>query len=287
MNQILCPTDFSPASKFAVEYAAALSHHIGARLVLLHAYEAPVMFSDAPLTIIRDAKQQLKQSAQNKLDAIVKRLIKLHPGLNCDTKLLAGLGSERILEAARDVSADAIVMGATGTSRLSRLLIGSTTAAVIRDAECPVLCIPKEAKFKGIHRIAFATDLQEDNLASAMTVTPFAKRFDAELSFVFVDDKHLLHSDEEIDTMSQKIRRRVKYPKLSGYIAKNPSITKGLEQYLKKQPADLLVMFTHPRHFAGGLFNQSVTKMMSHQVRIPLLAIRQVEKPVLSNGEKK
>jgi nucleotide-binding universal stress UspA family protein len=286
MNQILCPTDFSAASSFAVNYAAALSEQLGARLVLLHAYEAPVVFSQAPLTSIRDARQQLRLGAQKKLDALSRKLEKAHPGLKVDTKVLAGLGSERILDAAQDLHADLIVMGATGTSRLSRLLIGSTTAAVIRDAQCPVLCIPKESRFKGIRRIAFATDLQEDNIASAMTVTPFAKKFDAELSFVYVDDKHLLHSEEAIDEMTLKIRRRVKYPKLSGFIAKNPSITKGLELFLKKQPADLLVMFTHPRRAGDFLFNQSVTNLMSHQARIPLLAIRRTDVPVLPNPKK-
>ncbi len=286
MNQILCPTDFSPAAGHAVAYAAALSEQINARLVLLHAYESPVVFSSAPLTSIRDAKQQIKLAAQKKLDKLVQQLEKIHPRLATETKLLAGLGSERILDAARDIHADMIVMGATGTSKLSRLLIGSTTAAVIRDADCPVLCIPKEAKFNGINRIAFATDLQEDNLASAMTVTPFAAKFGAELSFIYVDDKHLLHSDEAIEEMTRRIRRRVKYPKLSGFIAKNPSITKGLETFLKKQPADLLVMFTHPRRLGETLFNQSVTRMMSHQAKIPLLAIRRMDQPVPS-GERK
>ena len=55
MNQIL-PYGFSPPlPTHAVAYAAALSEQINARLVLLHAYESPVVFSSAPLTSIRDA----------------------------------------------------------------------------------------------------------------------------------------------------------------------------------------------------------------------------------------
>ena len=175
--------------------------------------------------------------------------------MQTETKLLAGLGSERILDAARDIHADMIVMGATGTSKLSRLLIGSTTAAVIRDADCPVLCIPKEAKFNGINRIAFATDLQEDNLASAMTVTPFAAKFGAELSFIYVDDKHLLHSDEAIEEMTRRIRRR-EVSETLGLHRKEPQHHERIGDLPEKQPADLLVMFTHPRRLGETLLTR-------------------------------
>src|SRR5436190_2147689 len=85
------------------------------------------------------------------------------------------------------------------------------------------------AKLEGIQRIVFATDLHEDNINAALSLITFARHFNAEISFVFVDDKHLLHTDESVDVMTKKIRRRVRYEKLSGYIAKNTSITKGID----------------------------------------------------------
>ncbi len=282
MNLILCPTDFSKNATNAIRYAAALADGISARLIIMHVYDKPVMFSNAPLTRIAHASEQIKINAEKKINKLIGQLKKSHKNVNYEMLLKDGLAAEKLLSVAGKLSVDLIVMGATGTSKIGRLLIGSTTARIIRDAPCPVLSIPRNASFKGISKIVFATDLNEDNISSATMISLFAKKFDAEISFVFVDDKHLLHSDAQISSMTQRIRKRVKYPKISGYISKNTSVTKGIEYFLKKKPADILVMFTHARHFPESMFNSSITKMMSHQASIPLLAMKHEDRPLLS-----
>ncbi len=249
MNLILCPTDFSKNATNAVRYAAALAEGISARVIIIHIYDKPVMFSNAPLTRIAHAEEQIKANAEAQMVKLVNQLKRKYKNVSFETMARDGFHAETLLKVAQKLTVDLIVMGSTGTSKLERLLIGSTTSRIIRDAPCPVLSIPKNAEFKGVNKIVFATDLNEDNISSASMISIFAKKFDAEISFLFVDDKHLLHSDEHISAMTQKIRKRVKYPKISGFISKNTSITKGIEYFLKKKPADVLVMFTHARHF--------------------------------------
>lgn len=284
MNLILCPTDFSTSATNAIKYAASLADNLAGRVIILHVYEKPVMFSDAPLTRIANAVEQIKAGAERKISSLISKLKNTHKNVRFEMMLKDGIGAEKILSVADKLNVDLIIMGSTGTSKLQRLLIGSTTARIIRDASCPVLSIPKKAVFKGINKLVFATDLNEDNINSATMITSFAKSFGAEITFVFVDDKHLLHSDEHIAAMTQKIRKRVKYSKISGYISKNTSITKGLEHFLSKKPADILVMFTHARHFPESMFNSSITKMMSHQSNIPLLALKKADRPLLSGA---
>ena len=54
-------------------------------------------------------------------------------------EVLAGKPHAQILEAARRVGADLIVLGRHGATRLSRAWIGSVAQKVIGLAECPVL----------------------------------------------------------------------------------------------------------------------------------------------------
>lgn len=282
MNLILCPTDFSKSATNAVRYAAALAESITARVIIIHVYDKPVMFSDAPLTRIAHAAEQIKANAESKMKQLVTQLKRKYKSVSFEIVARDGFHAETLLEVANKLSVDLIVMGSTGTSKIERLLIGSTTSRIIRDSPCPVLSIPKNAEFKGVNKIVFATDLNEDNISSAGMISMFAKKFDAEISFLFVDDKHLLHSDEQITAMTQKIRKRFKYAKISGYISKNTNIIKGIDYFLKKKPADVLVMFTHARHFPEAMFNSSITKMMSHQASIPLLALKHTDKPLLA-----
>lgn len=213
--------------------------------------------------------------------AIQQKLKKKFRNIKIEAKLTRGSAAKEILAYAGKSKSDMIVMGTTGMSKIERLLMGSTTSAVIQHANCPVLCIPKHAVRTKIQKIIFATDLHEDNILVAASMAPFAKKLDAEIVFVFVDDKHLVHADEDVNRMTKKIRTRVKYPKISGYISKNTSITKGLEYFLKKYPADMLAMYTHKKRFPQTLFNQSITKIMSHQTSIPLLVLNVSDQPML------
>jgi nucleotide-binding universal stress UspA family protein len=278
MKTILCPTDFSKNAANAAEYACALGETFSSHVILFHAYESPAVFTSAEFTIIKDAKAIIRDDAQKKLKSLKQKLGKKYPQVTLETELAMGAGYDKVVSASLRNNTDAIVMGTTGNSKVERLLMGSTTSRVIQNAECAVLCIPGEARFSGIKKIVFATDMHEDNITSAMTIAAFAMNFGADIVFVFVDDKHLVHAEEDISKMTRKIRSRVKYPKISGFISKNTSITRGIEYFLKKYPADMLVMFAHHKHFPGTIFNQSITKMMSYQTHIPLLALKAAHK---------
>ena len=281
MTTIICPTDFSKNATNATMYACALGEKFNSHIILLHAYESPALMTEMDFTIVKNAESMIKQTAMKQLETLRKKLAKKFPKVTFETMLAKGPGYEEVVTAATKNSADMIVMGTTGSSKMARLLMGSTTSRVLGRAGCPVLCIPKDAEFNDVKKIVFATDLNEDNIASAMTLAPFAMKFGAEIIFVFVDDKHLIHAEEDINRMTAKIRRLVKYPKISGFISKNTSITKGIEYFLKKYPADMLAMFTHQKHFPQALFNQSITKIMSHQTQIPLLALKISDRPVM------
>lgn len=282
MKLIVCPTDFSASANNAVLYAAAFSEKFSAHLVLLHIYEAPIVFTEAPLAGVQFATEQVKTVAEKKLKTLANKVTKEFPSISLETINIYGPADEQIVSVAHMHTADMIIMGTTGTTKLERLLMGSTTSRVIRHSDCPVLCIPKNRKFTDVKKIIFATDLKEDNLASAMMLTAFAEKFSAEIIFVFVDDRNILHESEEIEAMTRKIRKQVKYPKISGYIAKHTSISKGLEYFLKKKPGDMLVMLTHPRHFPDNMYNSSVTRLMSHQTQIPLLALKHDDRPLMA-----
>jgi nucleotide-binding universal stress UspA family protein len=281
MKTIVCPTDFSKISTQAIEYASAIGNDFKSEVILLHVYEAPTLYSDLPMEAIRNQEEDYKTNAKDKLEKLVLKLKKKYKDVNFETHLIEGERALEINSFAKKRNADMIVIGKTSESKIKRLLLGSTAAAIIGKSDCPVLCIPPDNEFKQIKKIVFATDLHEDNIGSAHSITSFAAHFNAEIIFVFVDDEHMIHSDEKINEMTQKIKKRIKYPKMSGYISKSTSISKGIEYFLEKNKADLLVMFTHSRHFPGSVFNQSVTKIISYKTKIPLLALKISESPIM------
>lgn len=280
MKCILCPVDFSKASFSAAEYASGLSVTLGAHLLLAHFYDVPALYSEAPLTAVKDAVAQLKQQSEKKLLKESKRLKKSFPSLRIDIRPMAGVAAIGIADLAQKESVDLIVMGTTGTGRLQRLLMGSTAASVLREAPCAVLTVPSRSTFKGINHVAYATDLKEDNLRAASALVPFFGSFDAEISFVFVDDKNLLHSEESVQRITRRIRSRVRYKKISGYISSHTDVTKGLQLFAKRYKCDMLVVFKHPRSFPETLFHESITRLTARQAELPVLSVRSTDRPL-------
>lgn len=280
MKSILCPVDFSPSSTSASRYAAGLCVQTDAHLYLMHCYDVPTLYSDAPMTVIKDAVSQLHAQVDRKLAKLVSSLKKTYPALRVTAEAIQGPSARKIIDVASHKGMDMIVMGSTGTNRLTRLLIGSTVAAVLRESPCAVLTVPAKTVFKGVKKFAFATDLKEDNLKAAVALAPFAHKFDAEIAFVFVDDHHLLHSEESVEAFTRKVKSRVRYNKISGYISAHSDIIKGLQLFTRKNKCDMLVVYTHPRTFPETLFHESITRIAAHQADMPVLSIRTSDRPL-------
>jgi nucleotide-binding universal stress UspA family protein len=139
---ILHPTDFSRASGVALHVARSLAQDQGARLIVLHVVRRdPHREGRMPVEI--DTREE-----QHSLEVIRRRIDGPELAYPVETRLVRGLEAEEILRAAQDPLADLIVMGSHGRGRLGRLLMGSTSEAVVPKADCPVLIVkapPSEA----------------------------------------------------------------------------------------------------------------------------------------------
>jgi len=133
---ILHPTDFSPGSAAAFGVACDLARDYDARLVVLHAF-GPVVPIAAEGVIISPDLGELREVARKELDAIRPP----NPAIRLERAVREGPSTQAILDAAREFQADLIVMGTHGRTGFRRLLLGSVTEEVLREAPCPVLTV--------------------------------------------------------------------------------------------------------------------------------------------------
>jgi Universal stress protein family len=64
------------------------------------------------------------------------------PGIGVKAVVREGNAASEILTEATDMKADLPVMGTHGRSGFERLLLGSATEKLLREASCPVLTVP-------------------------------------------------------------------------------------------------------------------------------------------------
>jgi nucleotide-binding universal stress UspA family protein len=139
IKTILFPTDFSPATQTALELAGSLAKDHDARLIVLHVLERPVVVQSGVMTPPPPEPSLGEQ--REKLREQLDRIQPPRPGVRIERRLEEGDTATAILEVARELRADLIVMGTHGRTGLHRLLMGSVAETVVRKAACPVLTV--------------------------------------------------------------------------------------------------------------------------------------------------
>jgi nucleotide-binding universal stress UspA family protein len=136
IHTILHPTDFSEYSRSAFLLACSLARDYGARLIVLHVVETPTAtYTEGGLMLA--FPEGWRKNVQAQLEAVRP----LDPTITVEHLLAEGGPAEEILNAAREIRADLIVMGTHGRGVLGRLLMGSVAETVLRKAPCPVLTV--------------------------------------------------------------------------------------------------------------------------------------------------
>jgi nucleotide-binding universal stress UspA family protein len=137
---ILVPVDFSDTSERALDYAVDLAKQLGAKVVVMHAYELPVYgFPDGAFVATVEMATRIMNGAQAGLQAEVDK--RKSSGVEIKTVLRQGIPVDEVHSVADEVKADLIVVGTHGRRGLARALLGSVAENVIRTSMRPVLAI--------------------------------------------------------------------------------------------------------------------------------------------------
>ena len=165
-GHVVSAVDFTVASAVAVRTAADLIRRSGARLTLVHAWDAPhhMVFSGGEA--FRTAKRLQGEAVQ--VEARLRRRVPAHARIRVDVRVTAGDPHRRILDIASEVKADLLVMGVPPRSRFDEMLFGSTLRRVLRRATIAVLVLPVLA---GAHKW-LETDAVEVGMTAKTAARP-------------------------------------------------------------------------------------------------------------------
>lgn len=142
---ILVPIDFSEPSNAALDYAVSLARKLGSKIVVLTAYQLPIVgFPDGVYVATPDIADKLSSAAQSALDAAVAK--RKSSGVDIVGRLVQGDPREAIVRLTEDLHADLVVMATHGRKGIARALIGSTTESVVRTSKVPVLTVHIEGR---------------------------------------------------------------------------------------------------------------------------------------------
>jgi nucleotide-binding universal stress UspA family protein len=137
-QKILVPLDGSEHSSRALEVAIHLAKQLKCKLALLTVYSMVAASGSSPelslmaIDASRDRGKEILKKAEDKVNSEM---------IEVETELAAGTAVEAIVEKSKEGKFDMIVMGARGLGTMKKLLIGSVSEGVIKNAPCPVLIV--------------------------------------------------------------------------------------------------------------------------------------------------
>jgi nucleotide-binding universal stress UspA family protein len=177
IRRILCPTDFSEASAHAVDQAVAIAGYYKAGITALHVTPSIELTLDAvSLDTVRREIAAFFEVAST-------------AGLAVEAVAEIGAPANQIVECARRLPADLIVVGTHGAGGFEHLVLGSVAESVLRHAVCPVLTVPPRAR--ALSRLPFghilcAVDFSKPSRSAVGAAASLARESGARLTLLHV-----------------------------------------------------------------------------------------------------
>ena len=276
IKNIIVATDFSVTSRDAYRYSKLLAESLNARLTVVNVRESILMASDvslAPFPIVKDSElvEQINEFMveENKTLHLSKTR---HDDVK--VKILRGNVVDALVTESESEAVDLMVIGTTGLSDVITKMFGSTSVSLSNQAHCPVLLVPRGAKWKSLEHIMYASNYDSLSPVMVKEISDFAIYTRADLHFVNV---------RNFDPPFETRQKEFNWDEL--FISKNPNFyyeketiygndtVKELVEYSMSKGMDMMCFVSNHRNFWQNLVHTSVTENIANSSVIPILII--------------
>lgn len=142
IKTILVPTDFSEPSRAAARFALSLADALGAELIFLHVADPYLGSGD----LLLDVARLQRKTEHDTLDQLRDWAAQTAPNARIEVRI--GVPAHQIIEAARELKVDLIVIPTHGRSAIAQFFMGGVAEKVVRHADCPVMILPWTKRFE-------------------------------------------------------------------------------------------------------------------------------------------
>ncbi len=194
LKKVLVPVDFSDITEAVIESAKFIGEKFHPKFYLLHVI-SPLVYVSMPetmvvdvidATVIEEIEETKRKAAEQLLENLKKRL----EGFEVETIIEIGSPADVIVEKEEELDVDLTILGGHQKGLVERILLGSTSEAVVKHSKRPVLVIKGHA-LKKLERAVIAYDFSEIADAMLEYAKKFFKPFGTKITIV--------HVEEEID----------------------------------------------------------------------------------------
>ncbi|QEG40568.1 universal stress protein [Roseimaritima ulvae] len=268
MKKIVVATDGSQAAEDAARFLSHIPHEETIELTVVTALFVP---GSHRTYLGGDWIKTCMQRERESADAAFARIEALFEGANVVLKHVTREGhpAETVVAVARELQPELLVLGATGHSTISRILLGSTSDYVATHCPCSVLVVRRTGVMENQHplRVAIAFEPSEPAQAALEEFAEFRWGADTDVSVVsavyqpgFYQSGPEALSSAPVDEAAQRLNAVA--PRATGVLIPSEHMGEGLVQYVESKQMDLVVVGETPRTRLGRILLGSVTRFL-------------------------
>ncbi|MBK6264410.1 universal stress protein [Marivirga sp. S37H4] len=275
MDRILCPVDFSEYSLNALEYAANLLQIKKGYITLLyifteHEFSKAIKDKDDPASF-----NSMKEHAAQKLKVLAEETENAFQ-VKCEYNMAIGGVDKTIASYADNNDFDYIVMGTMGNGYNESTIIGSRTMRTVKESKTPVITVPIQTTFNGLKSVVYASDYSESDKLIMQRLVSFVFPFHSRIRFVHISHSKNVMSENTYEAFKSDLDSFLGYDRVSYYLKEYKNdISHGIEEFVKEQHGDLLVLFKRKRNFLDNLISSSVSREISYLSSHPVLIYKE------------
>jgi len=275
IKNIIVATDFSITARRAYQYACALAKTIGAQLTIVHVKENFTIVSDVVVSsipsaaheqLIKDIEEMVTEENTQLDQKTIKGEVKI--------KILTGNPANVLIGLSERNETDLIVIGTTGFSDVFTKLFGSVSLDVSNKANCPVILVPREARWHAIETILFASNYDSITSKFVSKITEFALNLNAKVHYVNVRNYDPILEPKQKDINWDELIK----PENTGLAFERSTIygnntVDELRRFSEDNNISLMAFVSKQRNFWQNLAHISITKNMAISTMLPILVM--------------
>ncbi len=273
MRKFIVPVDFSETSLNAARYAAAFANDVkDAEIVLYNVFDSIDAGSDGtPLQNDEDGREAVIELVLNGLRGDISKSTNAHISVAAEED---GNFVDSLARYVRHHEIDAIVMGITGATRLSQILMGSNTLRVVRRNIAPVVIVPPDAKFNPAKNVLLISDLKE--VTRTIPEVPLKNVLgflQAKLYVVNVDSAHYIEPTDAYKAEKNKLDEMVKEFNPEYSFMRLYDFGDAIDAFVKDNNIDIILTVPKNDSMLSNVFKTTHTSKLAYHSHIPIIAI--------------
>ena len=290
MNNVLFATDGSIYSQQAAKFLASLPHRQQLHVDVLSIVNAPPTKADRPQAQwYIDYVQNLHHQAEKDF-AVVKSELEGKDAV-LQHQIRSGRVGATIVEAAKELAADVVVLGARGRSEIERVLLGSTSDYVATHSHCSVLVVrpTSSGNQQAFHhdrpKFVLAYEDAGPSQAALEEIMESNWAIDASVNLVAVlpalpqigdgvDIEHHAKSNTERAIGRAEAAFRGRCQSVNAKIVDLPHVGEGLVNFAEDNQCDMIVVGESSRTSLGRVLLGSVSRYVLRHAPCSVLITR-------------